>query len=86
MTPRENDMLATLLVRLRHAPTQPTDAEAETMVRQAVTARPDLPYLLVQTVLIQDLSLKQAQDRPDDYRTDHAGDSADRIACGVIAW
>lgn len=63
MTPQENDMLATLLGRLNQTPAGAKDADAETMVRQAVAGRPDLPYLLAQTVLIQDLALKQAQDR-----------------------
>jgi tellurite resistance protein len=63
MTPEENDMLATLLDRLKRTPPVAKDPDAEMMVRQAVAARPDLPHLLAQTVLIHDLTLKQAQDR-----------------------
>jgi uncharacterized protein len=63
MTPQEKDLLTTLLDRLRNAPTQPKDPEADALIRQALTAQPDLPYYLVQTVLIQDLSLHQAQQR-----------------------
>ena len=65
MTPQERDLLTTLLGRLRStaAPAQPKDPDADRLIRQAVTEQPDLPYYLVQTVLIQDLSLHQAQAR-----------------------
>jgi hypothetical protein len=39
------------------------DPEAETLIRQTTTDQPDAAYRLVQTVLIQDLSLSIAQDR-----------------------
>ena len=42
---------------------QPKDPEAEALIRQAMAEQPDLPYYLVQTVLIQDLSLHNAQNR-----------------------
>jgi hypothetical protein len=63
MTPQEKDLLTTLLDRLRNAPRQSKDPEADTLIRQALADQPDLPYYLVQTVLIQDLSLHQAQQR-----------------------
>src|SRR5689334_8331386 len=63
MTPQEKDLLTTLLDRLRNTPRQPKDPEAEALIRQAAAQQPDLPYYLVQTVLIQDLSLHQAQQR-----------------------
>jgi uncharacterized protein len=63
MTPQEKELLTTLLDRLKNAPTQAKDPEADALIRQAIAERPDLPYYLVQTVLIQDLSLHQAQQR-----------------------
>src|SRR6266536_151368 len=45
-----------------HAPQRRRRA-AETLIRQAMVEQPDAPYYLVQTVLIQDLSLHQAQNR-----------------------
>src|SRR5712675_2462741 len=63
MTPQEKELLTTLLYRLKNAPTQAKDPEADALIRQAIAERPDLPYYLVQTVLIQDLSLHQAQQR-----------------------
>jgi hypothetical protein len=63
MTPQEKDLLTTLLDRLRNTPRQPKDPEADASIRQAANEQPDLPYYLVQTVLIQDLSLHQAQQR-----------------------
>src|SRR4051794_25208274 len=65
MTPQERDLITTLLSRLKSAGTagQQKDAEADALIRQAVREQPDMPYYLVQTVLIQDLSLSQAQGR-----------------------
>ncbi|HMD64893.1 MAG TPA: DUF2076 domain-containing protein [Stellaceae bacterium] len=63
MTPQEKELLTTLLDRLKNAARQPKDPEADALIRQATTEQPDLPYYLVQTVLIQDLSLHQAQQR-----------------------
>ena len=64
MTPQEKDLITTLLARLKNAGGgQPKDPEADALIRQAVAEQPDMPYYLVQTVLIQDLSLHNAQNR-----------------------
>jgi hypothetical protein len=65
MTPQERDLITTLLQRLRDTTRsgEPKDPEADALIRQAVREQPDAPYFLTQTVLIQDLSLHQAQNR-----------------------
>jgi hypothetical protein len=63
MTPQENDLITTLLTRLKSVGGQPKDPEAETLIRRAMTEQPDAPYYLTQTVLIQDLSLHTAEQR-----------------------
>jgi hypothetical protein len=63
MTPQESDLITTLLSRLKSTAGQPKDPEADRLIRQAMTEMPDAPYYLVQTVLIQDLSLQQAEAR-----------------------
>src|SRR6516164_5390716 len=63
MTPQEKDLITTLLTRLKSAGGQPKDPEADALIRQAMTEQPDAPYYLTQTVLIQDLSLHNAQNR-----------------------
>jgi hypothetical protein len=63
MVPQERDLITTLLARLKSTAGQPKDPEADTLIRQAAAEQPDAPYYLVQTVLIQDLSLHQAQNR-----------------------
>ncbi|HLY44544.1 MAG TPA: DUF2076 domain-containing protein [Stellaceae bacterium] len=63
MVPQERDLVTTLLERLKGTTGQPKDPEAEALIRQAMQEQPDAPYYLVQTVLIQDLSLHQAQNR-----------------------
>jgi hypothetical protein len=56
-------MITQLLDRLKQAGGQPKDAEAEALIRQAVQSTPDIPYVLVQTALIQNMSLEGAQAR-----------------------
>jgi hypothetical protein len=63
MVPQERDLITTLLERLKGAAGQPKDPEADALIRQAMVEQPDASYYLVQTVLIQDLSLHQAQNR-----------------------
>src|SRR5216684_1610676 len=63
MTPQETELITTLLARLKNAGGQPKDPEADALIRQAMAEQPDAPYYLVQTVLIQDLSLNAAQNR-----------------------
>lgn len=63
MEPQERDLITTLLDRLKSAGTQPKDPEADQLIHQAMTQMPDAPYYLVQTVLIQDISLQHAQNR-----------------------
>jgi uncharacterized protein len=63
MTPQEQELITTLLTRLKNAGTEPKDPDADALIRQAVAAQPDAPYYLAQTVLIQDLSLHNAQNR-----------------------
>jgi uncharacterized protein len=63
MEPQERDLITTLLTRLKSASGQPKDSEADALIRQEMSQMPDAPYYLVQTVLIQDLALNNAQNR-----------------------
>jgi hypothetical protein len=63
MTPQEKELVSQLLQRLKTAGGQEKDPEAEAMIRRAVQEQPDAPYYLVQTVLMQDMALNQAQAR-----------------------
>jgi hypothetical protein len=63
MTPDEKNLIAGLFGRLKDADAGagPKDREAETFIAQGVTALPSAPYLLVQTVLVQEHALANAQ-------------------------
>src|SRR5580704_7063246 len=76
MEPQERELITTLLTRLQSAAGQPKDPEADTLIRQAMTQMPDAPYYLVQTVLIQDLSLHNAQNRIAELERQVASQSA----------
>jgi hypothetical protein len=62
MTPQEKDLIAQLIGRLPSG-NEPKDAEADALIRDGVRQKPDAPYFLVQTVLIQEMALAQAQSR-----------------------
>ena len=55
--------MTVLLERLKKIDSTPNDPEAETLIRQSTADQPHAAYHLVQTVLIQDLSLHVAQSR-----------------------
>lgn len=63
MTPQERELVNQLLARVKEHAADAKDPEAETLIRQAMAAQPDAPYFLVQTVLMQDMALQQAQER-----------------------
>jgi hypothetical protein len=69
MTPQERALITILLDRLNKTEGQLRDPEAETLIRETTTGWLDAPYSLVQTVLIQDLSLHNAQSRITDLET-----------------
>jgi len=76
MTPQEKDLITSLLNRLQQSGQQPKDAEADALIRQGMATTPDAPYLLVQTVLIQDMALSDAQRRIKDLEQKLAAASA----------
>jgi len=63
MTPEERQMLAGLFERIRGAADAPRDSEAEGFISDAVRAQPYAPYLLTQTVIVQDHALRAANER-----------------------
>lgn len=63
MTPQEHELIAQLFARLNEASAQPKDADADRLISHDIMEQPNAPYLLVQTVLIQDMALSQAQQR-----------------------
>jgi hypothetical protein len=75
MTPQERDLLTNLVSRLRQSPIQQPDAEADQVINDLVRERPDTPYTLAQTVLIQDYALHQAQARIADLEQQMQGQS-----------
>jgi len=63
MTSQEQQLITELFARLKQIPAQAKDADADQLIRKGVVENPEAPYLLVQTVLIQDMALSQAQHR-----------------------
>ncbi len=63
MQAEERELIAGLFDRLRPFDSQPRDPEAEALIRESVMRQPASPYLLVQTVLVQEQALKAAQER-----------------------
>jgi hypothetical protein len=63
MTPEERQMLASLFERVGSTASTPRDPQAETLIADAVRALPFAPYVLAQTVLVQQQALENASRR-----------------------
>jgi hypothetical protein len=60
MTPEERQLLSQLFDRIRGASQTPRDREAEAFIAEAVREQPYAPYLMAQTVIVQEEALKEA--------------------------
>lgn len=63
MSPEERQLLGGLFDRLRGAANNPRDREAEALIAEETKAQPYAPYLLAQTVIVQDQALRAANER-----------------------
>ena len=63
MTPEEQNLISSLFERLRKADTAPKDPDAERLIRQKVAEFPAAPYLLVQSLLVLEHAVTNAQAR-----------------------
>ena len=63
MTPAERQMISDLFTRIGRLGPIEKDREAAQMIGEAVQKIPDAPYFLVQSVLVQDEALRQADAR-----------------------
>lgn len=63
MSPEERHLLAGLFERTRKAAEAPRDREAEEFINREVKAQPAAPYLLAQTVIVQEQALEGANAR-----------------------
>jgi hypothetical protein len=63
MSPEERQLLAGLFDRTRSASNAPRDRDAEAFITDAVRTQPFAPYLLAQTVLVQEEALRAAANR-----------------------
>src|SRR5471030_3240243 len=66
MQDQERDLIEGLFGRLKEYESQQRDPEAERLIAGLVAAQPGAPYLLTQTVLVQEQALKAAQARIDE--------------------
>jgi hypothetical protein len=63
MQNQERELITGLFGRLQPFESQARDAEAEALIKDLAARQPAAPYLLVQTVLVQEQALKAAQER-----------------------
>jgi hypothetical protein len=74
MEARDRQAIEGLFSRLdtvdRNSP--PRDAEADALIRERVSASPNAPYLMAQTIVMQDYALTQAQQRIEELEREAA--------------
>ncbi len=85
MQSQERELITGLFGRLQPFETQPRDGEAEALIKDSVARQPAAPYLLVQTVLVQDQALKAAQDRITELEAKVAAGAAAPAAQGFLS-
>jgi len=73
MTPEERDLIGGVFERMRSVGFLEKDREAETFINQSVRQIPDSAYMLVQSVLVQEQTLQQADQRIRDLEDQVAG-------------
>ncbi|CAA7615456.1 conserved hypothetical protein [Candidatus Terasakiella magnetica] len=61
MNPQERELIQSVFDRLAKMAGAPKDPEAEAMIVERLRALPDAPYHLVQAVVVQELTIKQAE-------------------------
>lgn len=66
MSPDERNLIINLFDRIREAGAIDKDRQAATLIKDAVRQLPDAPYVLVQSVLLQENALAEAQARIDE--------------------
>ena len=79
MTPEERQMLADLFQRVSSTGSAPRDPQAEAFINDAIRALPYAPYVLAQTVLVQQHALEAAT--PAHFRAGGAGAQRRGPAC-----
>lgn len=63
MTPDERQLINGLFDRMRSFGPVEKDRDAESLIKESVRQIPDAPYMLVQSVLVQEQALQQADQR-----------------------
>jgi hypothetical protein len=63
MTPEERNLISGLFDRVGQANNQPRDPEADQLIRSKVSEIPAAPYLLVQSLLVMQQAVSNAQSR-----------------------
>lgn len=84
MQSQERELITGLFGRLQPFESQPRDGEAEALIRESVARQPAAPYLLVQTVLVQEQALKGAQERIAELEAKMAAASAAPASPGFL--
>jgi hypothetical protein len=68
MTAQEQQLITNLADRIKSAPAPQIDRDAYDLILHTIGTRPDALYILTQTVLIQEMALKQAQAQLEDLK------------------
>src|SRR5579864_7096799 len=69
MTEQEKQLITGLAERIKNAPAPQIDRDAYDLILHTIGSRPDVLYILTQTVLIQEMALAQAKAQIDELKS-----------------
>ena len=86
MDNQDRQAIEDLFVRLseveRQAP--PRDAEAERLIRDRISRQPSAPYLMAQTIVVQEYALQEAQRRIEELERDRTERQGRGLISGIF--
>jgi hypothetical protein len=68
MTPQERDIIGGIFDRLRQAEGQPRDPQAEAFIAERIRQQPYAPYIMAQTIYMQEQALANLQQQIEDLQ------------------
>src|SRR5258708_4382608 len=86
MTEQEKQLISGLAERIKNAPAPQIDRDAYDLILHTIGSRPDVLYILTQTVLLQEMALNQARAQIEELKGQQGGSQQGGFLPGGGGW